>query len=141
MYDPKATILSYYQGAYGPTIRIDTQTIENLIAVKLVFDSLARYEPLREIELVDALGAQEDSLKGFFLSVAPEAERAGLFSLATGRDRQTFRWINPPEFWLRCSSLVEALIESNESGHQYLSSEGDDVNIEIAYAEERPQFQ
>jgi hypothetical protein len=40
---PKRTevLLAYYEGAYGPTIRIDVQSLESLAEIKAVFEKLS----------------------------------------------------------------------------------------------------
>lgn len=130
-------VIDYYQGAYGPTIRIDIQTMENLVKVKNIFRQLAELKKetidLARVESVNATGLKQLILK----VVPPNQEIEKKLKLEEGSAGNiAFSWTMPSTGWRRCAGLIDGLIESGHPGHQYLTEEGlDDALVEIAFAE------
>jgi hypothetical protein len=130
-------IIAFYVGAYGPTIRIDIQTKQDLAALRSIFEQLRRSP--QDISLVAALAAHAEGLRELILSsVPPRAPKHVKVLAAHGSDRPTFQWFESPDTWSTCIDLLDAF-HDDEAGHQYLTPEGlGDALVEFAYCEQRP---
>ena len=128
-------ILAYYEGAYGPTIRLDTQALEELRAVRRLFGSLAAGEAVDD-DLCAALDCRADAIHSLTVRSAPEPAAKALELRGRGWQGPMFSWTNAPGEWLECAEKVDALISSGSPGHQYLTDEGlDDALVELCYRE------
>lgn len=135
--DKDAIIVNYYQGAYGPTIRIDIQMRMKLMEIYSLFQQLA----LSNIEIVNF--AQQQSVKTseldeLILQVVPHnKERRKKLELVRSKlGRKIFCWSMSPESWEDCVAKTESLMEDDTPAHQYLTEEGiDDALVELAYME------
>jgi hypothetical protein len=128
-------ILAYYVGAYGPTIRLDTQTLDELVAVRQLFGRLALGEVLQD-DLCKALACHVDAVQSLVVHCAPEHLSKALELKGNGSNGPIFSWKNTSDDWLECEEKVEALISSGSPGHQYLTHEGiDDALVEVCYKE------
>lgn len=129
--------IDYYQGAYGPTIRIDIQTMQSLVTIKNIFLQLAESKKkatdLVTVESVHATGVDQLILK----DVSPNQERAKKLQREKDNTKTvTFYWSMSRPGWQRCAGLIDGLIESQRAGHQYLTDEGvDDALVEVAFME------
>ena len=130
-------VIDYYQGAYGPTIRIDIQTMENLVKLKNIFLQLAESKKeamdLVRLESVTATGINQFILK----TVPPNQEQEKkLRREKDNTNNVAFYWSMSWRGWQRCAGLIDGLIESQGAGHQYLTEEGvDDAIVEVAFME------
>jgi hypothetical protein len=131
----KQVLLAYYDGAYGPTLRIDVQSLEDLTAIRQVFGGLASGD-IREADFVRALNCRLDSMHSLIVrSVLHRASKVlRLDHLeSTG---PSFLWSNTAEDWVDCAEMADVLLKHNTPGHQYLTSEGvDDALVELCYLE------
>jgi hypothetical protein len=127
-------MLAYYIGAYGPTIRLDTQMLEDLRAVRRLFGGLVSGEVVQE-DLCKTLACR-DSLQSLMVQSSPEPNVKALELKGHGWHGPIFSWTNTYTDWLECAEKVDALILSDSPGHQYLTSEGlDDALVELCYKE------
>ena len=131
--------LDYYSGAYGPTIRIDIQSMESLKKIKNVFQSLS-HKVGEETNLVDLENIKFIGLNKFILISIPEDQKTEKKLFLTQKDDLVeFFWKTSCRNWDMIMLLVEGLIEGNNPGHQYLTEEGiDDALVELAFLEYRP---
>lgn len=132
--DP-AMMLAYYEGAYGPTIRLDTQAVEELRSVRRLFGRFAAGEAVEE-DLCAALDCRADAIQSVTVRTAPEPPAKALELRGQGGQGPIFSWTNAPGDWLECAEKVDALLSSGSPGHQYLTAEGfDDALVELCYGE------
>lgn len=130
-------LIDYYLGAYAPTIRIDVHSPAALSQLKRLFLSLAEGSE-KEVDLAQHEMITASGLHSLILRVIPDSRtiKKNLVLMKNELQRIDFSWVGNSEQWQRCAALVEALIESNKAGHQYLTTEGiDDALVELAYME------
>lgn len=129
--------IDFYKGAYGPTIRLETQDEADLKLIEGIFAGLAVSER-HEVELCEALAASVENVESLLLRVA-ERERPGRKALARVSKwfgKGSFVWSRSPLGWQQCVGLVQGLAEEGEAGHQYLTDEGvDDALVELSFGE------
>jgi hypothetical protein len=132
----KQTILAYHaSAAYGPTVRLDTDSLADLMAVRELFGRLAAGDTLEE-ELGRALTCQLDSIRSLIVRAVQHRPSKALLLEYCGPGGPVFRWSNTPEDWLECAAKVDALMASDSPGHQYMTTEGvDDALVEICFRE------
>lgn len=124
-----------YDGAYGPTLRIDTQTAAALVVVRDLLRGLSEGAAARYDLAEDARFALT-GVASVELTVAAGARRVGLRKSSAGRGLPSIRWNLDSEGWRSCVGLVGGLLEASRPGHQYLTTEGeDDVLVELAFRE------
>ena len=140
MKDParnNVVILDFYQGAYGPTIRIDVQDVASLIKIKELFLELA-ISARKKTDLAELPWIKASGLRQLVLTQAPEREGC-VKNLALRKDKDgsiALEWSLSSSGWKRCAGLIDGLIRLNSPAHQYLTEEGiDDAIIEIAFRE------
>jgi hypothetical protein len=128
-------LLAYYVGAYGPTIRIDSQSREDLAAVGQLFRRLAS-GAVREADFGQALGCRLDSIGLLMVrwvkSRSPKALELQYYTAG----QPVFHWSNTGEEWLEDAEKVDVLAATDAPGHQYLTREGvDDAVVELCFRE------
>lgn len=131
-------VVDYYQGAYGPTIRIDIQTLENLLKVREIFARMANAtdETRNFFELGDVTVSGLSAL--ILRSTVKEKEgEKKLQAMEGGQEGPAFLWTMTPNGWSRSAGLIDGIIESvSPGGHQYLTQEGiDDALVEVSFME------
>jgi hypothetical protein len=127
-------VLSYYPGAYGPTIRFDAQRWEDLAAVARLFRRLASGETSEE-DVGVALGCRQDSLHSL-VAVRKEGRRRKalvLHELVAGLP--AFRWSQSGDDWLDDAERIDHLLDSVSPGHQYLTHDVDDALVVVCFRE------
>jgi hypothetical protein len=122
----------FYEGAYGPTVLLDTQSIEGVALFQSILAQLASSSPGTTIRLGDdpriSLSAALWSLD---LRVAGESAYK---HLSRANEGVGFIWVATHEEWETMSLLMESLLE--RIGHQYLTNESvDDALIEFSRGE------
>jgi hypothetical protein len=132
--DGSAILVVLYDGAYGKTLRLDTQRLEALQAIRSLFRALAA-ESKEEVHLA----GQE----GFILG-PPLADVVAVVSGTEGAVvsgsplAPAVTWAKPREEWNRTIGLLDGLADrarQGGSGHQYLTPENAEVLVELSYAE------
>lgn len=126
--------IHYYQGAYGPTIRLGISTAEGLSAVRGVLNKLATGETT-ECRLHEASFVELMALHGLHLKVVPHHGCKAVERGTAVKEHNVFYWSNPPAGWAHCVGLLDGMMGTIPC-HQYLSEEGrDDALILVAYGE------
>jgi hypothetical protein len=131
-------LLDYYQGAYGPTLRIDILSVDSLHKVKNLLVHLAK-SVNHEINMVEAENVVAMGVSRFILqSVSDDKEvEKKLTHVEQSNNGHIFYWKMSSDSWERVVCLVQRLLDTNRPGHQYLTEEGiDDALIEITFMEE-----
>jgi hypothetical protein len=132
---PMEAVLDYYMGAYGPTIRFDTNSRNPLLRLKEAFRTLIRGEK-SVVELHRLQGLQVTNIAELTAELVELAPRVALERMASRKEGAVFRWRNTKEGWQDCADLVEPLAECSGPGHQYLTVERvDDALVEVCFRE------
>ena len=128
------TVISYYQGAYGPTIRIDVKTKEWLEYFKgCVFSIIEgaeesiKLECLDDVEPIDAISL---SLVKVHIKKHPKVLMAD-----TNGKIHCFTWFLDKDALIDLVGLIDGLLDCDQPGHQYLTNDDDIVLIILAYKE------
>lgn len=131
---PTKILVDYYDGAYGPTIRIDTKSMGELIRVKEILSRLVLTDREVDISTIDSF-----TLRGFeslILKRVPLESMSDKNLERTQHGNIVFEWAMTSKGWERCVGLIEGLMTHNAPAHQYLTREGlDDALIELAFLE------
>lgn len=132
MRSTNTTIVDFYQGAYGPTIRIDIQNFEWL---KLFKESVIqlRNSSISELDLLRLHDVEKEDISELKLLMGLNTSLVLISPTQTG-NHTSFRWTINAEAIKNMVSAIDSLIKSNKSGHFYLYDE-DDFLIELAYKE------
>ncbi len=136
----KCVLLDFYEGAYGPTIRIDIQSREDLIKIRNIFLKLSQ-KPNEETNLADCKNVKSIGVNKFVLMSIPDNQETEkkLFLVINKKTIFEFLWKLSVGNWETIVLLADNLIEQDKPGHQYLTEEGiDDALVELAYREYRP---
>jgi hypothetical protein len=131
-------LLDYYDGAYGPTIRIYTKSRAALKKLKSTFlhlsSCLEATVNLAAIEGVNALTLNSLIIRG---SSEVEGFKKKLIRVTKNKSKEiAFEWLITPQGCEKIADLVDGLLEHNLPGHQYLTQEGiDDAIVELSFKE------
>ena len=128
-------ILEYYDGAYGPTIRISTPSIDELKKIKHVFEIMALHE-VTEINLESRLKVRMIGISSLHLKKDSNETTltSNLKLISEPSSLSKVVWTNSTIGWHECADLVDGIIESRNPGHAYLTL-GSDIIIELSYRE------
>jgi len=126
-------LLAYYVGAYGPTIRIDSQSLEDLATVGQLFRQLASGD-VHAADFGQVLGCRLDSIGSLLVRAVKRRPSKALELRYYNGGRPVFAWINTGEEWLEEAEKVDVLAAADSPGHQYLTREGvDDALVELCF--------
>ena len=137
MKNEKTIIVDYYDGAYGPTLRIDVPSREMLDWLKSLFADLAGGAH-GQADLIHPDRVRATSAIARILLLRDASVRPGQRTLhLTGTpEKIEIRWAGPPAYWSRCSALVDGIVAAGRAGHQYLTEEAvDDALVELSFME------
>ena len=129
--------LNYYDGAYGPTIRIDANSAGGIRFVKKLIFELA-LSAKSEVKLHQEEDIVVDGNIELVLSAIPsdKEQRKALFRLKREPETTKFLWARTPAGWAESAAQLDGLINSQKPGHQYLTDEQvDDALVIIAMRE------
>lgn len=130
-------LVELYQGAYGPTLRLDVQSKQSLDRIRTYFRLLAN-GAVAEVIIEDG---PEYRLAGL---TRLRCLRLGTAAVPRGRSLRRLNvagavechWTLDPVGWERAVGLVDGLVEGAGPGHQYMNEEGvDDALLELAFME------
>jgi hypothetical protein len=132
-------IVDYYAGAYGPMLRLDTTSLDELLVIRNVFVDLAQ-ERTDIINLLAVPGIIRNGVDRLILRRLESQNplRKCLKLRKTRVKGIEFHWTMPRVDWWECVNLVDGLAGSSRPAHQYLNAnrEGlDDALIELTYME------
>lgn len=141
--DNATIIIAYYKGAYGPTLRIDLQSLNRLYDVKAAVEKL-RSGTLRQFSLSELQSTiMKPPVSSVTLGVqldreGPLAEKK-IRCLSREDGSLTFDWTQTAPEWATTCARIDGLEETGRRGisaHQYLTDESfDDVLVELALNE------
>jgi hypothetical protein len=128
-------LLAYYEGAYGPTIRIDVQSMDDLLVVRWLVARLATDVGF-EAECSDALGLAREGIGALIVKSVKHAPSQALGLHYSTVDGPVFVWSNTMDGWQECLEKIQGLVDGNRSAHHYLTVEDkDDALVELCYRE------
>lgn len=133
-------LIHFYEGAYGPTIRVAVDDLATVREFQSAFRELAA-DPNSSSSLADRVELSFRGMKGLTLSVRHKGDglRGSLHRVDDGTaatDSAEFLWAIDPEEWETNAELLEPFLVNMRPGHQYLSDEHlDDALIEFAFKE------
>lgn len=129
-------LVSLYAGAYGPTLRVDTQSDVHLDLVRAQFASLAEGRQTAA-RLVAGGPWAFDGVNELTLAVdAREPHGARVVAGAVPPDTRV-DWRMSGDGWEQCLGLLEGL--ADRPGHQYLTEARKGfLLVELAFRERRP---
>lgn len=121
--------IDFYTGAYGPTLRLETDAIEDLQALKGLFEAMASQSV---VDLFPSEGAVSDRVNRLTLQNQPGGFR---MQAATGAgNAHSFVWSESAEGWLDAAGLIDGMLSARGPGHQYLTPE-EPVLVVVAFQE------
>jgi hypothetical protein len=126
----------FYQGAHGPTIILEAQTLLGVdwfrrVLVKLSRDEEANFDLVSLPEMrIDGV----DELKVETVPVQPDIPL--MRTAGSGYEGASFLWRQDTLRWAHASMLIEPLLKGRP-GHQYLTNEGRDAAlVEFSHGED-----
>ena len=131
MRETKTTIIDFYQGAYGPTIRIDVQDVEWLRMFKKALSQLTS-KSTSELDLLSLNGVEKDEINGFKIAMGSSTDLY-MFSNEQSERYSSFLWTINTEYLRRIFGAIDCFLESDKAGHYYLYE--DEIDVELAYKE------
>lgn len=131
-------VLDLYQGAYGPTLRIGTHDLEQMLRVIDLFAALAS-QASEEADFLRWVAPEVGGVSSLLMSCVSKPQEKTLFAGSVGPQGTDLRWRGTPGYWEECLEKARALAAVGKPGHQYLSIEGvDDALVELCYLETQP---
>lgn len=132
--DGSVILIDYYQGACGPTLRIDIQRPDGLARLRNLFGTLAdakvQHANIDEVGQVKLSG-----VTAILLHLWPHmTEPRKLVELVRrGSEKGVVHWRRYSEGWREWAELLDGL---KGPGHQYLTGKDpDDAMIEVSFLE------
>lgn len=133
-FSDKIVLIDYYSGADGLILRIDCTTLDQLKYFKTIFEHLVKSVEYK-INLVGLKDITSLNISEFLLQTLPgekkTIKRLNIYETQNVR----ITWQMTSYEWEKISQLIQALIDKNASGHQYLNENNDDAVIEFTYRE------
>jgi len=125
------TIIDFYEGAYGSTVRIDIQTVKWL---GLFLDSILLLKNgfIHELDLLSLSDTEKDEIGGLKLILGTQTKMSRISS--NQLEFNSFIWIVDTETIERIIDATNNFIVRGESGHYYLY-EDNGIILEFAYKE------
>ena len=130
----KFTVIDYYQGAYGPTLRIDVQILDWLLFFR---DSIIQLMG-DKISYIDFLNFQNIEITNIYSFKLYKINKSIYPSIVKSHDKNNnliFTWYLTLDQLYHITGLIDRLLENENPGHQYLTNEEEGILIELAYKE------
>ena len=131
MRNTNTTIVDFYQGAYGPTIRIDIQD-PNWFRFFKDSISLLERKIINDLDLLKLEGVEQDEISGLKLEWGSKSSLSMIAPVQSG-DYPSFLWIVNADDLKNIVNAIDRFMRSDKPGHYYLYD--DDFLIELAYKE------
>lgn len=131
MRETTTTIIDFYQGAYGPTIRIDVLDIEWLKSLKKMLDQLMN-KNISELDVLSLNNVEIDNISGLKIVLGSSVDLSVVSKMQSGKC-PLFIWAVDTEYIDGIIGSIECYLEDNRPGHHYLYE--DKIIIELAYRE------
>lgn len=119
----------YYVGSYGPTIRINFDSADELTKLKQAFLCLPK-EQYNEVSLKNRFGLEMNDLEDLILKFTTKRISSKVSRDSKGR----ISWVLSADDCDQCVGLIDGLLDGG-SGHQYLTSEDVGFLITVALKE------
>ncbi len=132
MRNSNTTIIDFYDGAYGPTIRVDVQAPAWLTLLKNLLIQI-KNKKIAELDLLSLEGVEPYSISGLKLNLGLTSSLS-LLSPVKSEKYASFQWTVGDEDIEFMISAINRLIHNNEPGHYYFNEQGDFL-VELAYKE------
>jgi len=133
---PAPIQVSLYDGAYGPTLRIDLQSLAHVELLRAMLRSL-RDGAHASVELSAGAAWAFDGLSELVLTTDPRAV-AGARAIRAGSEIRV-GWRMSIDGWEYCLDLLDGLVADDAPGHQYLTEERKGYLLVVAaFLEPRP---
>ena len=139
MRDSSATIIDYYDGAYGPTLRIDVQSYDWLVLLHNYTTQLMEGE-IENIDFLNLDKVEAIDISSFKLYKSRKKYVYCPVRKTYDADKKlVFTWLYSADQLYHILGLIERLIEVDRPGHQYLTDgsgkEIKEIIVELAYKE------
>ena len=123
-------VVDYYQGAYGPTILIDTTSQDELLAIRTVFLNLAQGK-IDLVNLVNKPGITAMGIDALVLRSVTTGKQGDkcLERKKTNSKRSEFLWSLPNVEWWAHVNLTDGFTDA--PGHHYLTDEDIDDSLVV----------
>ena len=132
--------IDYYQGAYGLTIRIDTNSRDWIERLKSNIIELEKGN-IKRVEIHKVGSVEISNLESLVLLKKQDFEESPNIMVCLAGDNIDVVWSQKLEELITLVGLLEGLIYNEKPGHQYLTVEGrDEILIIIAYKELEDQL-
>jgi hypothetical protein len=129
-------LVAYYDGAYGPTLRLATASRGDLVVLHALFLRLAQAAAPIEVDFVGTVPCQRDDIASLILRSVIRRPVKALELRALSSAGRSFVWSNVTDDWLECAEKLDPFLVDDAPGHQYLTIEGvDDALVEFCYKE------
>lgn len=117
-------IVDYYQGAYGPTIYIETHSIDDLIQIKHMIKSIRNGE-INEVSFETLKNVVITGFSDLLIRKNSNKKKHEhcIRILDNYGEGKVFLWVQTDDELEGCEFLIDGLIEGNSNGHQYLIEE------------------
>jgi len=127
--------IAFYEGAYGPTIRLDAKTADELMLLCRLFGKLVVGDVV-QADLYKALACHSEGIQSLIVESTPERPAKALELRGHGPEGAIFCWANTAEGWLELAERLDAILLVGIPGSRYLTREGiDDAVVELCYRE------
>ena len=137
MLNDSKTIIDYYYGALGSTIRIDVQELEWLKYLRNKIEQLRR----RTLDCIDFLQLEDiivSNVVSFSLATVCKNRHSYIALSFNENKKASIRWNRTIEEIISLLEFIDELIENDKPGHQYLENNYEDLVVELAYKEFSP---
>lgn len=130
--DPAKIRLAYYDSVDGPRIVLFGPMGTNLTALKDCFLCLSKHEKEVALESQEFIHPANVKLQLRCISDKFRTQPGGRQGIRRQRSSDlVFTWSRTPEGWEYLGELLDGLIESGKSGHQYLTRYPDEDAIVV----------
>jgi hypothetical protein len=134
MRNTSETIIDFYEGAYGHTIRIDVHSKSWLIKFRQSIARLSNNDTenidISTMEDVQVLGVSSFNLSKTVKPVSPS-----IYSRIDQEGSISIFWLQDNQELITLTRLINSLIDYDKPGHQYLTNNEKELIVELAYKE------
>jgi len=143
--------IDYYNGAYGDTIRIATQSKDWIMLLReyildimngeiesFDFCKIPNIKCFTSIDRLELIKVKTGSMSCFAKAKKKFIDRPSI-TLTQIDGKNMFRWEQDVEELITLFCLIDELFNASTPGHQYLAGESDGCVIELSYDEDSPE--